>query len=290
MKIQVVPHRHWSEVYCCSVGELELLVVTSIGPRIMSLRLNGGDNLLYEDGTGFSVEAWRLYGGHRFATAPECDASYTPDNDQCEVDVAEHRLRIRPPTSVLGLEKTLEIGPSLEGGGFEIRHVLTNTGTKPWKGAAWAITCVPAIGRVIVPLSPQAQGTSTPFRFWEGSKEACAMAGRPQWQAYENHLLIKPPGVKGKVGLYSDQGRLAHVQSGFVFLIESRGAGGAMDYPDEGCNVEVFTCRDFLELETLSPLQSLLPGESLVHLQAWRVWYGALGLEQVKRLEQRIPN
>ena len=71
MKIERVEYRDWPEAYRCTAGPVELVIVTAIGPRILSLRLDGGTNLLFEDDTDFGVGAWRLYGGHRFATAPE---------------------------------------------------------------------------------------------------------------------------------------------------------------------------------------------------------------------------
>ena len=40
-------------------------------------------------------------------------------------------------------------------------------------------------------------------------------------------------------------------------------------YPDYGCNFEIYTEPDFLELETLGPLQSLAPGETAQHIEEW---------------------
>ena len=40
-------------------------------------------------------------------------------------------------------------------------------------------------------------------------------------------------------------------------------------YPDYGCNLEVFTNPDFLEVETLGPLCALAPGESVSHVERW---------------------
>jgi hypothetical protein len=132
MKIERVEYRGWLEAYRCAVGPAELVVVTSIGPRILSLRLNGGKNLLYEDETGFGVGGWRLYGGHRFVTAPESARSYTPDNTPCDAQVSNGRLLITQPLDMDGLQKTLTIGPGLPGPGFEIVHGITNWNRQVW--------------------------------------------------------------------------------------------------------------------------------------------------------------
>ena len=43
-------------------------------------------------------------------------------------------------------------------------------------------------------------------------------------------------------------------------------------YPDGGCNFEVFTNSDMIEIESLSPLAALAPGESISHLESWFVF------------------
>ena len=53
-----------------------MIAVTSFGPRLLSLRFAGGENLLYEDDSGFMVGAWRLQGGHRFTVAPEAEEQH----------------------------------------------------------------------------------------------------------------------------------------------------------------------------------------------------------------------
>ena len=40
-------------------------------------------------------------------------------------------------------------------------------------------------------------------------------------------------------------------------------------YPDFGCNFEVFTNPEFIELETLGPLVELHPRETVEHREEW---------------------
>ena len=40
-------------------------------------------------------------------------------------------------------------------------------------------------------------------------------------------------------------------------------------YPDLGCNFETFTNNEMLEIESLSPLKTLAPGESVSHTEHW---------------------
>jgi hypothetical protein len=302
MKIERFEYRDWPEAYRCTVGPAELVVVTAIGPRILSLRLDGGTNVLFEDETDFGVGAWRLYGGHRFATAPESAASYTPDNTPCAAQVANGRLLITQPPDANGLQKTLTIGPGLPTPGFEIVHELANRGRHGWHGAPWACTCVKPGGPVIIPrpapnhrkrdglapLNPLAPEVGTPVGivslvtdsegacYWTLADDHYASPTHPQWGWTADRFVIQPPLAKGKVGLFSPEGCLALVRPDLTFLIRAAEVEPHRAYPHGGCNIEVYTSAHYLELETLGSLTTLAPGQQLIHRQQWQLLRPAL--------------
>ncbi len=264
MKVERIRYRHWPEAYRCSVGPVELVVITSIGPRILSLCLRGGENLLYEDATDFKVGDWQLWGGHRFTTAPEDEGSYAPDSMGCQLRFDHDRLCIHQRLED-GLSRGLEIMPDRARAGFVLRHTLGNHRAAPWHGAPWAITCVPPGGRVVAPKS------NRPARFWEPPGRGYAGAGDPQWQARNDYLAVEPQGRRGKVGVESGPGWLASLRPSCTFVIRGPGRRLEAEYPDGGCNTEIYTCAHYLELETLGPLTTLLPGEKLSHEERWHV-------------------
>ncbi len=65
--------------------------------------------------------------------------------------------------------------------------------------------------------------------------------------------------------------RGAYFLNGTVFLKTAPATPGAL-YPDFGCNFEVFTNSDFLELESLGPKVQLGPGESTSHTEGWALF------------------
>ena len=69
-------------------------------------------------------------------------------------------------------------------------------------------------------------------------------------------------------GIYNPAGWGAYYRDGHLFVKRAPVIAGAR-YPDFGCNFEVFTNPDFLELETLGPFQELGPKESIVHSERW---------------------
>jgi hypothetical protein len=72
-------------------------------------------------------------------------------------------------------------------------------------------------------------------------------------------------------GVYNPAGWGAYFLNGTLFLKGAPVTHGAV-YPDFGCNFEVFTNPDFLELESLGPMVGLGPGESMSHTERWALF------------------
>ena len=214
MLIEQTQYQHWTGAYRCVVGESELIAITQIGPRIMSLRCGGGENVLYEDRTGFGLDQWKLYGGHRFTTAPETAQSYEPDNTPCDVAVEDGRLRILQRPQCGGLQKILEIGPCGESG-FEVRHVLRNTGNLLWWGAAWTLTCVRPTGNLVAAWGAGSdRWRYNMVRYWSRLGDCHGATDSPQWRPADEVFIVEPTGESGKIGLFADRGWLALARSG----------------------------------------------------------------------------
>jgi hypothetical protein len=69
-------------------------------------------------------------------------------------------------------------------------------------------------------------------------------------------------------GIFNSAGWGAYFSSGTLFLKRAPVFPG-VNYPDSGCNFEIFTNQDFLELETLGPKVVLRPGEHTTHSETW---------------------
>jgi hypothetical protein len=257
MRISKGTYKDWEAVYCYS-GDCALVVGISKGPRILSFTNADGPNLLYEDHTGFRVGDWYLYGGHRFAIAPESDRSYYPDNEPCEAFEQHGTLHVQAPRTAEGVQKTLSITPAVSGRGFDISHVLTNVGTDPWQGALWAITCIPPQGSVT------AHTDADDVHIWPGTKPGV-------WEVDGSRIVAYPDGSRGKIGWYSGNTEITSVTPDRRFSIRVPEVTPRSKCVDGGSNVELFYCREHYELETLSGEVVLAPGESVSHVQQWRI-------------------
>ena len=84
VKIEKVPYRGWPNSYRMSNGDVELIVLTDVGPRIIRFAFIGGQNMFkeFEEQIGHSGEKeWMPRGGHRLWMAPEDPVgSYALDN------------------------------------------------------------------------------------------------------------------------------------------------------------------------------------------------------------------
>ncbi|HRO47078.1 hypothetical protein [Agriterribacter sp.] len=257
MTITFVKWHDWDAVQC-TAGQYELIAGISAGPRILSVSHEGGKNLLYEDDTDFRVGEWRIYGGHRFTTAPESADSYYPDNDPCDVTINDSKLQISAKQKSNGTRLSMVISNTSGEEGFEIQHILENNGKEEWSGALWAITCVPRSAQLLASCATEN------IHFWPGTDPA-------QWQRVNNQMTVKQGGFRGKAGWHNGHPLLTAVQQQGTLVISSPGLSIPEACVDNGCNTEVFVCKDFMELETLSERIWVAPGESAVHMQRWRL-------------------
>jgi hypothetical protein len=96
---------------------------------------------------------------------------------------------------------------------------------------------------------------------------------------HKSVLAIRNDEADGqKVGLTPDaerhQGWLAAAYDGLLF-VQSHRLDKQAAYPDGGCHAEIFAAQKaldlYIELELLSPLRELKPGESLADDAIWQI-------------------
>ena len=101
----------------------------------------------------------------------------------------------------------------------------------------------------------------------------------PRWTIGAKYIQLKQvTNPKGRFkeqmsGIYNPSGWGAYFRGGNLFVKRSTVQREA-EYPDFGCNFEINTEPGFLELETLGPLQTLAPGETVEHTEEWWLFRG----------------
>ena len=277
VKIEKTNYKGWPNSYRITNGEVELVVTSDIGPRIMRYGFVGGQNLFKEfpESLGKSGEpAWVARGGHRVWAAPE-DAvrTYAPDNGPVHIEIQGDVLEATEPAEPLtGLEKQIVVKLSPSGTGVEVLHRIKNAGTHPLDLAAWALTMMAPGGVGIHGFPPRGKHPqvlypTNPLVMW-----AFSNLSDHRWRFTRKYLMLHQDPKDAdpqKLGSFNKNTWAAYSLGTELFIKRYDATDSPQGYPDFGCSFETFTNADFLELETLGPLMHLKHGASLEHVEHW---------------------
>lgn len=256
-------------------ASLSLLVTQSVGPRILSLRYKGGENLFAELPDFVSVrpdgQLFHFRGGHRLWHAPEAmPRTYALDDDPVEITPAEGGLLVRQKADAeTGIEKSLHITLVGDQPRVVVRHTLTNRGPWPIECAPWTITQLRTGGVAILPQSRN-QTEVLPNRslaLWPYTDLASPQV------TWGNRTLLVRAEMTGpfKVGFPNPRGWLAYWLDGTLFVKHAAFDASAAYY-DFGSSSECYCNDKFLELETLAPIHRLEPGGLAEHVETWDLY------------------
>ncbi len=283
-------YRGWPDTYRLSNGLIEARVVTAIGPRVIDLRLAGGANLFHvrEGEVGGSGEPhWVFRGGWRLWVAPErLKTTYALDNAPCEAAI-EHGTALRvvaPPQPAAGIRKELEVTVAVGEPRLRLISHIRNMSDHPITYAPWSLSVMRPGGRAFVPLDvgePTAFDATRRLLLWSYSK-----FDDPRYRFGDrliqiDHAKVQPPPAgqpgrgddESKIGVDSAQGWAGYLLDGTLYLKRfPHDAAGR--YPDGGATIEVYSSREFLELENLGPLTTIAPGEEIVLPEDWWLFSG----------------
>jgi hypothetical protein len=293
--------RGWNNACKMSNGVVELVVTADVGPRILFYGFRNGENQFHEvqeDAGKTGGSEFRLYGGHRLWVSPEVERTYYPDNTPVAVSQRGNAVRFAaqreqlPPGS--NLRKEIEIELAATGSQVQITHRIKNDDTHSTTLAPWSPTMMRAGGRAILPLSPRIAMDKDhylpvgAFAMWPFTDFA-----DPRWVLGTSYIQLRHlPNPQSRFkeqmgGIYNSAGWGAYFNRGDLFVKRAAVISGSR-YPDFGCNFEVFTNPEFLELETLGPLVELRPGEVVEHVEHWWLFAEVPGGENDAWIESSV--
>lgn len=286
-QLQQISYRHFGRCYRLCNDQVDLLVTSEFGPRIIRFGFVGGENEFAEVDFSLVVPGhgtWRLRGGHRFWHAPEdMIRTYIPDDEPLRVEDHGDFIRVQQPTQrETGIEKEVDISLAPDRPAANVVHRLRNHNLWPVDLAPWALSamrdggsCVLPLPRRSAPAPGELPGTST-ITLWQFSdmSDKRFSWGRDAIRIRHDPARTAPQ----KIGALVTAGWAAYLRKGNLFLKTFDYVEGA-SYPDRGCSVEVFFNDEFLELETLGPLTGLAPGASVEHRETWQLFRDIAPLE-----------
>ena len=282
--LERISYHEWNNAYRIFNDTVELAVLADVGPRVIRYAFLGGESLFHEvpeDAGLVGGDQFRLYGGHRLWVWPETERTYFPDNRPVSVSQNSKSVLFTAPvedaTSGANLQKEIEISLDDCGSGVAVAHRVTNRGETAIDLAVWCPTMMRAGGRAILPLSPRAAMDKDhyqsvgPLTLWSFTDLT-----DPRWILGMGFIQLRqesrPQGRfrEQMTGTYNPAGWAAYYCDGSLFVKHAAVLPGT--YPDFGCNFEIFTNPEFLELETLAPIVCLGPTETCAHTERWTLF------------------
>jgi len=275
--IEKIKYRDFDAVRITNKKNDELIVLTQVGPRIISFRPEGKDNFFYEnindlDKDNFDKDKWNIFGGTRLWISPETEKSYNPDNNASEVKIEENVVKIITPIDeVTKLRKIFEI--DTEEKSFTVRYMIKNEGRHLFNAGLWALSCVKPLqdAAIYLPWGEPTPWNVKDMKYWKSWINATSNIQSKQWIPTNEFFKVAPTGEIGKIGFENHFGFLVFTSGELSFVKSSKLIETAY-YPDGGCSFEVYTSKDFYEIESLSPIFTMKPGLTYSHTEKW--WAG----------------
>jgi hypothetical protein len=258
--------------------EIELIITTDVGPRIIRCGYINRPNLLFvsiPDKGKSGGNQWRIYGGHRLWHAPEVmPRTYFPDNNTVDYQWDGKILKlIQCVESTTGIVKEIEITLDPDRNHVSILHRLINKNLWTIETAPWAITAHAPGGLAILPQEPYIDPEkdllpARPVVLWNYTQ-----MNDPRWTWGNKYIRLKHDEnhiSEQKIGILNKQGWAAYLNNSTV-MIKRFEFSNLVRYPDFGCNNEIYVNGDLLEIESLGPLSGIAPGCSVEHSEHWLI-------------------
>ncbi|HHU78641.1 MAG: hypothetical protein ACOX27_01330 [Caldicoprobacterales bacterium] len=275
IRIKEIEYGSFGKCVEISNGNADIVVTVDVGPRIIRFGLTGRENEFCDDGS-FSVpvgnEEWHILGGHRLWHSPEAmPRSYSPDNKPVHYEKIENGIRVTQETEPwVQIKKQMDITMAGCCNKVQIIHRLTNENAWPIEVSAWAITVMAAGGLQVVPQPSRDTGllANRLLSLWPYTK---MNDHRVYWG--DRYITLKQDpdtDTPFKFGIPNEGGWAAYFNHGNLFIKRFRHVMGAV-YPDYGVSYETYTNDYMMEMESLSPLTRLEPGDTINHLEEWEL-------------------
>jgi hypothetical protein len=270
--VKKVEFNKLKDCYAVSDGHTEAIITTHIGPRIISLTLNGKANHMLVDTAAPDPDKFNLWGGHRVWHAPEHPvASYSPDNGKCDtVEIRNDGLTVLSYSPETKLKKGFSVKMS-EDGEISVTNTVFNASLFDVELSIWGLTVMCPGGVLAIPNS-SLDTKLLPNRFialWPYSKMTDP---RVYWG--DKFITLKEDfkhDYAFKLGASVDAGTAAYFNHSQMFVKKFDFYYGA-EYPSAYSNLETYTCQRFTEFETLSPLMTVESGEAAEFTEVWRLY------------------
>lgn len=267
----------WDSVVLAS-GQAEIVIPKGIGPRVVACGIAGKANLFHnvKEELGKSGESdWHLRGGHRLWHAPEImPRTYEPDNFPIVIEKSACGKRVtltapQPDPSQLLKSITIE---ALGNESYKLTHKITNKGQWAVQFAPWALSVMERGGYATLPLLAKGKHPVDLLPTYHIVPWSYTDFSLPLWQFRRDYIGIDTAlaGPAQKIGISNYADWVAYWQEGGTFVKAAK-VNPQATYADMGSALEIFSNDFMIELETLAPLSTVEPEQTVEHVEYWGV-------------------
>lgn len=284
IKTEIKNYLDYGKVLSITNGVIEVYITIDVGPRIIRFGYTDGQNFMCDNRSVMTPKddaefenffgkdkKWEILGGHRIWTSPESyPASYYPDLQPVKYEITENGAIFTPnPEVENGVQKQLEVKMDPDDANMHVTMRVTNIAQKTQEFSIWGLTVSARHGTLIIPMNDNDTGLlhNRNISVW------------PYTNLADSRLHFG----KRYVTLRQDSNIEQSLKLGFdlncaeafyclgedIFRKTYETYHPTEKYPDNGCSFETYTNAGFIEVESLSPLKSVNPNETVSLTEHW---------------------
>ncbi len=282
IEIKETEYENYGKCLRLDNGLIDVVVTIEFGPRIVRFGFIGEENILYNDlerRNYISSEsmserygkdaAFYHYGGHRVWLSPEkMPETYYPDNEPVVYGILPEGVSFTPPRQKRNdVQLSFEVIMTEGTTDIMVVHSAKNCSKEKRSCALWALTMVKGGGVEVIPMNKDTGSSLLPNRLltlWPYSDIRDKRLSAGNRFITIRHDADIPNALK--LGVNNTPGWASYTRGEYTLIKRYLHTAQAA-YPDYGCSYETYACGDFIEMESLSPLYGLEPGEGIRHVE-----------------------
>ena len=272
--IEKVRYCDWDNCLEMRNARVRLIITTDVGPRVIHFSTIDGPNVFHQNSEQLGRcgdPEWHIYGGHRLWTSPQVGyRPNQPDNEPVQWEIIDGNCvrLIAQPERATQVQKQITVTLDPELPSVRVDHQIWNRGLWPIRLAPWALTVMREGGMEVFPL-PREDTLFMPnyalsFWPWTNPKDHRFTLG-------EHYMFLKQDAADKrwfKIGYRNTEGWGAYFNNRQMFVKLYDEIPGKT-YPDYGSTFETYTDADFIELESLGPLEEISTDQYVSHTEQW---------------------
>lgn len=299
--IRKVSYRGWNNCYLMENNEIKVLINAGAGGRVMRFE-KGNYNIIYEnqEQNGLELKDYSKLSfdpdGGRFDLGPERitekihEITYMGSFDASVLDPFTLHL-LGPPDNRLGIrtERTFCMAPDTAG--LTINQRMENISQRKQSYFFWGRTLVNAGGTLFMPVNPESKFEQSWGRYIWGDPDSFAADPDDDGVKIRNGIFTLSTEYPSneKYGTDSKEGWMAYAAGGLLFIklfpfFQDEKYGEAFGLTN------IFYVRKgiFAEMEPVSPVADLEPGDKYSFSETWYLTEHQRGILQDEALSEAV--